>query len=144
MSDRSMVRVCATLLFVPVLTLLAAAPAAAQDDWKLRKFNATADQCYQAAERAITNHYGVTFKDAKLRVIRYEVGVTALSWGYRMALSIAPSMDGEACVATHAVEVKGGPLLSWGRGKKEVQQVYAWMEEELAAIFRAEKKESQP
>ena len=49
-------------------------------------------------------------------------------------------MDGAGCVATHAVEVKGGPLLSWGRGKKEVQQMYAWMEEELAAIFSAEKK----
>lgn len=120
-------------------SLLAAAPAAA-NDWKLRKFNATADQCYLAAERAITNHHEVTFKDARLRVIRYKVGVTALSWGYRMAVSIAPSMDGTGCVATHEVEVKGGPILSWGRGKKEVQQVYARMEEELAAIFSAEKK----
>lgn len=130
-------RVCATLLFA----LLTAVPAAA-DDWKLRKFNGTADQCYQAAERAITNHHEVTFKDGKLRVIRYKVGVTALSWGYRMAVSIAPSMDGTGCVATHEVEVKGGPILSWGRGKKEVQEVYARMEEELAAIFQAEKKET--
>lgn len=135
MFHRRTVLAFATLL----LALVAVSPAAA-DDWKLRKFNATADQCYQAAERAITNHHEVTFKDAKLRVIRYKVGVTALSWGYRMALNIAPSMDGEGCVATHEVEVRGGPILSWGRGKKEVQQVYAWMEEGLSAIFKAERK----
>jgi hypothetical protein len=140
MSRRLLVRVCAALLFALLVALLAAPPAAAQNDWKLRKFNATADQCYEAAERAITNQHEVTFKDSKLRVIRYKIGVTALSWGYRMAVSIAPSMDGVGCVATHEVEVKGGPILSWGRGKKEVTEVYARMEEELSAIFGAQKK----
>jgi hypothetical protein len=81
----------------------------------------------------------VVFKDAKRRVIRYTVGVTALSWDYRMAVGIAAAMDGTGCVGTHPVEVKGGPILSsWGRGKKEAQQVYAWIEEELAAIFKSE------
>jgi hypothetical protein len=138
-----MARVCATLLLALSCALLSATPAAADDSWKLRKFNATADQCYEAAERALTNRYEITFRDRKLRVIRYKVGVTALSWGYRMALNIAPSMDGAGCIATHEVQVKGGPLLSWGRGKKEVQQVYARMEEELAAIFKSAKKETQ-
>lgn len=124
--------------------LLVSLSTAADDDWKTRNFNATADQCYEAAMRAVSNHHGVTFKDAKLRVLRYEIGVTSLSWGYRMALQVEPASDGSgemtACRVTHTVEVKGGPLLSWGRGKKEVQQVYAWMEEELSASFSVRKK----
>jgi hypothetical protein len=142
MSRRLRALLCATLLFALLLAPLAVPPAAAQNDWKLRKFNATPDQCYEAARRALTNRYEITFRDAKLRVIRYKIGVTALSWGYRMAMSIAPSMDGAGCVATHDVEVKGGPILSWGRGKKEVTEVYARMEEELAALFGAEKKDT--
>lgn len=130
---------------IVAVTLLAVSLPAAADDWKVRNFNATADQCYQAAERALTKRHEVTFKDARLRVIRYTVGVTSLSWGYRMALRIEPLQDGSGqastCRATHTVEVKGGPLLSWGRGKKEVQKVYSRMEEQLAAIFAAEKKE---
>ena len=130
---------------IAAITLLLVSLPAAADDWKVRHFNATADQCYRAAERALTKRQEVTFKDARLRVIRYTVGVTSLSWGYRMALHIEPAQDGSgnasACRATHTVEVKGGPLLSWGRGKKEVQQTYARMEEELAAMFAAEKKD---
>jgi len=133
-----------TIAALLVSLLLVSPSTVADDDWKTRNFNATADQCYEAAERAISNHHGVTFKDAKLRVLRYEVGVTSLSWGYRMALQVEPASDGSgqmtACRVTHTVDVKGGPLLSWGRGKKEVQQVYAWMEEELSAIFSAAKK----
>jgi hypothetical protein len=109
-------------------------------DWRVRRFNATADQCYLAAERAITNHHEVVFQEPKLRVIRYEIGVTSLAWGYRMALRIEPTPGGQGCIATHEVDVKGGPVLSWGRGKKEVRQVYARMEEELAAMFQSEKK----
>lgn len=130
---------------IGAMTLLAVSLPAAADDWKVRNFNATAEQCYRAAERALAKRHEVTFKDARLRVIRYTVGVTSLSWGYRMALHIEPAEDGSgnasACRATHTVEVKGGPLLSWGRGKKEVRQTYARMEEELAAMFAAEKRD---
>ncbi|MGH9860325.1 MAG: hypothetical protein ACRD5F_09915 [Candidatus Acidiferrales bacterium] len=129
---------------IVALTLLLVSLPAAADDWKVRNFNATADQCYRAAERALAKRHEVTFKDARLRVIRYTVGVTSLSWGYRMALHVEPAEDSSgnasACRATHTVEVKGGPLLSWGRGKKEVRQTYARMEEELAAMFTAERK----
>ena len=127
-----------------VVSLLFVSLPVTADDWKTRNFNATADQCYRAADRAISARYEVILKDEKLRIIRYEIGVTSLSWGYRMVLRVEPASDGSgqmtACRVTHTVDVKGGPLLSWGRGKKEVQQVYDWMEEDLSATFSAQRK----
>jgi len=117
-------------LAVAVVVLTLATPTvpvvSAQDDWKTATFAASVDSVYQAAERAIAKKHEVKSKDPGLHVIRFHVGTTAWSWGYNMNMTIEDTGNGMSR-ATVEIEKSGGPALSWGSGKKEVNKIFDQM-----------------
>ena len=76
-------RILRALIFVAIsahVVLAQTAPAGAAQDWKQRTFQASADEVFQAAEKAILRHHKIKFKEERGRVIRFHVGTTAWSW----------------------------------------------------------------
>ena len=116
-------------LLVVFTTMICAVSVAAQD-WKQKQFLASADDVYQAAVKVIGLHHEIKSKDPDNRLIKFHVGTTAWSWGYNMGLSVEPQSDSTS-LAKVAIEKSGGPAFSWGSGKKEVDKIFRWIEEEL-------------
>ncbi len=123
------------ILFVLVLWVVTVHSAAAQD-WKKKSFSAPADEVFRAAEKVVLQHHRVDFKDSDKRIIRFHVGTTAWSWGYNMSLAVEAADNGTSTVRVE-IEKSGGPVFSWGSGKKEVRKIFQWMEEELAKKGRS-------
>lgn len=107
------------------------ASCAVAQDWTQHQFNASPARVYQAAVKVIGLHHEIKSKDPENHSIRFHVGTTAWSWGYNMGLSVEAKGD-QASVAKVAIEKSGGPALSWGSGKKEVQKIFKWIEDDLA------------
>jgi len=117
--------------------LIVLVPLSSAQDWAAKRFDFRADEVYQSAVRVIGLHHEIMSKDPENRVIRFHVGTTAWSWGYNMGLLVESRPDGTS-IAKAAVEKSGGPVFSWGSGKKEVSKIFRWMEEDLQASKHAD------
>jgi hypothetical protein len=82
--------------------------------------------------KVIALHHEIKSKDPENRVVRFHVGTTAWSWGYNIGLSVEPQSNDTSLVKV-AIEKSGGPVYSWGSGKKEVLKIFRWMEDDLLA-----------
>src|SRR2546427_514814 len=102
----------------------------AADDWTRVGFTASAAEVYRAAKTVIQQHYELKSVDDERRIIRFHIGTTAWSWGYNVSLTDDPTGK-DACEAWVALEKSGGPVFSWGRGKKEVKNIWVWIHDEL-------------
>ena len=116
-------------LFVVGL-LLWNAPANAQG-WTQHKYSASPDEVYRAAVKVIELHHGIKSKDPDNRIIRFHIGMTSWSYGYNIGLSVEPERAGTS-IAKTSIEKSGGPAFSRGSGKKEIQKIFKWIDEELA------------
>ena len=101
-------------------------------DWTTKRFASPADEVYKSAVRVIGLHYEIQSQDPQNRLVRFHIGVTALSWGYNVGLAVEPQSNGTSVVKV-GVEKSGGPVFSWGSGKKQILQIFAWMDEDLLA-----------
>ncbi len=101
-----------------------------QDDWKRQGFNAPAGEVYQAAKRVIAEHHDLKSSDDSHRTLRFHIGTTAWSWGYSINLTVDPTGE-KTSEAWVAIERSGGPVFSWGSGKKEVKKIWKWMQDEI-------------
>jgi hypothetical protein len=106
--------------------------AASAQDWSTKRFALPPDEVYKSAVKVIGLHHEIKSKDPENRVVRFHVGTTAWSWGYNMGLSVEPQSNGTSVVKI-AIEKSGGPVFSWGSGKKEVSKILRWIEEDLIA-----------
>jgi len=58
--------------------------------------------------------------------------MTALSWGDNIGLAVEPQSNGASLVKV-GVESSGGGFVSWGSGRKQVLQIFRWMDDDLLA-----------
>ncbi|PYV10681.1 MAG: hypothetical protein DMG23_06860, partial [Acidobacteria bacterium] len=61
---------------------------------------------------------------------RFHIGTTAWSWGYNVGLTVEPAGD-KTSEGRVAIEKTGGAVFSWGSGKKEINKLWGWIEEEI-------------
>ncbi len=106
-------------------------------DWTSKRFASPPDEVYKSAVKVIALHHEITSKDPEIRVVRFHIGTTAWSWGYNVGLSVEPQSNGTSLVKV-GVEKSGGPVFSWGSGKKEILKIFRWMEEDLVEPKPAE------
>jgi len=120
-------RIALLAIGITILPLVASA-----EDWSTKRFPSPPDDVYKSAVKVIGLHHEIMSKDPENRVVRFHVGTTAWSWGYNMGLSVEPQSNGTSLVKV-AIEKSGGPVFSWGSGKKEVLKIFRWMEDDLRA-----------
>ena len=120
-----------TLLSLCLLLISAAMASAAEEpEWAHAKFSQPPDKVFKVALESIERQkHRVEMQNEKDRTIKFHVGTTAWSWGYNMVLTVKP--DGTGSVCDVAIDRSGGKAVSWGSGKKEVEKIYHWMNEQL-------------
>lgn len=119
----------ASVLGVLAILLLAVC-AFAGGDWHKEGFAAPAGEVYLVAKKVVSEHYRLESSDDKNLILRFHIGTTAWSWGYNVNLTVEPT-GAHTSQVTAAIEKSGGPVFSWGSGKKEVRKLWHWMHEEL-------------
>jgi hypothetical protein len=102
----------------------------AESDWQREGFTAPAEDVYRIAKKVVSEHYRLESSDDKNLTLRFHIGTTAWSWGYNVNLTVESTGAGTS-QASVAIEKSGGPVFSWGSGKKEIRKVWHWMHEEL-------------
>jgi hypothetical protein len=113
------------------MTLVSFAYAADVPDWANAKFSQPPDKVYKLALESIERQkHRIDSQDEKNHTIKFHVGTTAWSWGYNMVLTVKPDGTGSVCETT--IDRSGGKAVSWGSGKKEVEKIYRWMNEQLS------------
>lgn len=117
------------LFTVAVLSVLIP-PLSAGGNWREHGFTAPADEVYLAAKKVVNEHYGLKTTDDKNRTLRFHIGTTAWSWGYNVGLTIEPTGE-KTSQALVAIEKTGGPVFSWGSAKKEIKNLWGWIDEDL-------------
>lgn len=99
-------------------------------DWTSKRFTSPPDAVYKSAIKVIAIHHEIMSKEPESRAVRFHIGTTAWSWGYNVGMSVEPQFDGTSLVKV-GIEKSGGPVVSWGSGKKEILKIFRWMEEDL-------------
>lgn len=118
--------------------LLCAAVATESPDWAHRKFAAPADKVYKLAVASIERQqHRIVSQDEHARVVKFHVGGSMMSRGYDMVLTVTP--DGQNSAVTTDIDRTGGKAVSWGSGRKEVEKIYRWIDEQLASPSSAPK-----
>ncbi len=107
------------------------------EDWTRHGFTAPAQEVYQAAKKVVSLHYELKSSDDRAKTLRFHIGTTAWSWGYNVGLSVESTGQGTS-EARVAIEKSGGPVFSWGSGKKEIRKMWGWISEELGKAAREE------
>ena len=116
-------------LMIALLFVLMA-PLSGGDNWREHGFTAPAGEVYEAAKRVVNQHYGIKTADDKARTVRFHIGTTAWSWGYNVGLTVQPTGE-KTSESQVAIEKTGGPVFSWGSAKKEIKNLWGWIDEDL-------------
>jgi hypothetical protein len=120
-------------LFLIIIALAPILLAEQAPDWAVREYAAPADRVFAAALRSIQQQkHEVKNVDHQRRQVVFHVGMTALSRGYNMMLSV-DAIDAAHSKVVVAVQSKsGGKAFSWGSGKKEVRKILGGIDAEIA------------
>jgi hypothetical protein len=101
-------------------------------DWARRDYPGSVDQVFAAALTSIQEqHHEVKSKDDMRHSVDFNVGTTAWSWGYNMTLTATLIENTQVRVLSWESPA-GGEAVSWGSGKKEVQEILAGIDAVLA------------
>ncbi len=123
---------CLPLLAAAVLSVTVAMGAEEVPDWAKWEYAAPADRVFAAALKSIrAQHYEVRSQDEAQHEVDFHVGITALSWGYNMTLTVTPIDEAHSRVLV-AVARSGGKAVSWGSGKKQLRTILDGIDAELA------------